>query len=114
MRVIKEGVLLTLSTQNITAATNANPCVLTVNAHGYSDGDGSVRGVGGGDDGTQWSEFQGGQRDNQHLFAQTPDGIELDSSAYGSYGSGGTVAKVYELPRRFYQRHLRRAVRPKR
>lgn len=102
MRVIRNGVLLTLSTQNITAATNANPCVLTVNAHGYSDGDEvSVASVVGMTE-LNGRNFKVANATTNTFSLQTPDGIELDSSVYGSYVSGGTVAKVYELATPFF------------
>ncbi len=97
MRVIREGVLLTLATQNITASTNANPCVITVNAHGYSDGDEvSITSVGGMTE-LNGRNFKVANATANTFSIQTTDGVDVDSSAYGVYTSGGDAAKVYEL-----------------
>ena len=76
----------------ITGATNANPCVITAVAHGFSHGDrvviGGVLGM--------------TELDNREFTVanKTTDTFEIsgiDSSAYGAYTSGGTASRVYEI-----------------
>ncbi len=97
MRVHKDGAQLTETAKNITAATAANPCVVTVTSHGYSNGDEvQVADVGG------MTELNGRNfkvsNVATHTFElQTMDSVDLDASAYTAYTSGGTAAKVYEI-----------------
>jgi hypothetical protein len=80
------------ATKNITGATQANPCVLTVTSHGYTTGQrirvASVVGM---------TELNGKSyyitklTDNTFSL-QTLAGVNVDSSAYGAWSAGGTVA----------------------
>jgi hypothetical protein len=81
----------------ITAATQANPCVITSNAHGFSNG--------------QWvylANIVGMTELNGKLYKvagvaantfqlQDTDGNAIDSTTFTAYVSGGTVARVYEI-----------------
>lgn len=102
MRVFNQGVPILEQTKAITAATNANPCQLTVNAHGYSPG--------------QWFKAAsvGGmtQLNNRFFIVRTVpgantitlsdlNGVAIDSTAYGVYTAGGTTARVYTIPTPF-------------
>ena len=102
MRVIKNGVLQTLASQNITAITNANPCVVT-----YAGSDTYTNG-----DQVQIAEIIGpiGNFLNSRTFRvanvnttantfelQYLDGTNVNSTSFGAYTSGGTVAEIYRL-----------------
>lgn len=97
MRVHKDGAQLTETAKNITGATAADPCVLTVTSHGYSNGDEvQVADVGG------MTELNGRNfkvaNVITHTFElQTMDSVDLDATAYTAYTSGGMAAKVYEI-----------------
>lgn len=85
------------SWQNITAATNANPCVITCAGHGYNNGDDvyikEVSGI---------TELNGRTFRVTNKTANTFElydylGNKIDSSTYGAYTSGGKVARIYTI-----------------
>jgi hypothetical protein len=91
-----DGILLEAS-KNLTGATQANPCELSSGSHGYTDGDEVyVASVGG------MTELNGQfyivANATTHTFTlKDLDGVDIDSSAFGAYTSGGTVSRVYEI-----------------
>ena len=97
MRFHYHGAPVLEATKAITGATKANPCVLTVTANGYSVGDWVyVSGVGG------MTQL------NKRFFkviAVAANTVTLgylntgniDSTAYTTYTSGGTIARVYTI-----------------
>lgn len=102
MRVIKNGVQQTLAPQSITAITNANPCVLTYSgSDNYANGDEVyVSGISGAI-GTYLNN-RNFRVSNVNTGANTFElkylnGSNVDSSGFGSYGSGGTIAEVYTI-----------------
>jgi hypothetical protein len=93
LRFFTDGGILTETAKNITAATKANPVVITSAAHGFSNGDQVIiAGVVG------MTQLNTG-----HPFTvanKTTDAFELqgiNGTAYGTYVSGGTVARVYTV-----------------
>jgi hypothetical protein len=115
MRVYKDGgQVLTGSAQTISAATKADPAVVTATSHGFSNGDDVyISGVVG------MTELNGRffrvASVSTNTFALTDyAGANIDSTAFTTYGSAGTAQKVFELtlPRTLSCRHLRAAVRP--
>lgn len=101
VRFYKSGVQLTDITNSISAISNANPCVVTTTLpHGYSNGDE-----------LQFSGITGaiGTYLNNRNFSiqnvtsttfqlKTLVGFTVDSTSFGAYVSGGSVARVYQLP----------------
>ena len=88
----KDQGLITHPSTVITAITNANPAVVTSNAHGLSNG--------------QWvaiGSVSGMHQVNNRVFqvagatANTFQLSGVNSIGYGAYSSGGTVAAVVEL-----------------
>lgn len=85
------------STKPITGATQANPCVLTVNGHGYNTGDWVfITGVGG------MTQLNGKYFQVTNLTANTIslqdlNGNNINSTGYSIYTAGGTIARVYTL-----------------
>lgn len=76
------------STKSITGITQASPAVFTVTAHGYSTGDRAlVASVGG------MTQINGYTVAVTVINANSFS-VDLDSSAFSAYTSGGTVAKV--------------------
>jgi len=94
-RFYKDNALITLTAQNITGITKANPAVVTyAGADTYANGDRVViTGVVG--------MHQVNNREftvaNVNAGANTFELSGVNSSAYGTYTSGGTVAEVYEI-----------------
>jgi len=98
MRVIKDGAQVTYTEKVITGITQANPAVVTIAGHGYSNGDevyiNSVAGM------TQVNNR------NFKIANVTANTFELtditglnniNSTSYTAYSSGGTAAKVYQI-----------------
>lgn len=97
MRVIMNGAHVLEPTLNITGVTNANPCVVTLNAHGYANGDWVfIDGVGG------MTQLNGKYF---KIIASTlntftlgdVNGTAINSTAYGVYTAGGTSGRVFKL-----------------
>lgn len=96
-RFYKDNSAITETPVNITGITQATPGVVTANAHGFNNGDEvSISGVGGMTQvngrfflvaGTTANTFQ-----LNDIF-----GNAVNTTNYGVYASGGTVARVYEI-----------------
>lgn len=102
MRVIKDGVQQTLATQNITAITNANPCVVTYSGSDtYANGDevyisGIVGPIGTYLNGRNFKVV--GVNTGANTFElDYMDGTNVNSTSFGAYTSGGTVEEVYTI-----------------
>lgn len=106
MRVHQNGVQLTETAKNITGATNANPCVITITGHGYSNGDEVYINNVGGMTELNNRNFKVANAAANTFELQEMDGTNLDSSAYGSYTSGGTAAKIYEIATTYVEADL--------
>ena len=98
MRVYKDGgQVLTGSAKTITAATKADPVVVTSNSHGFSNGDDVyISGVVG------MTELNGrflrAASVTTNTFALTDyAGANINSTAYTTYGSAGTAEEVFEI-----------------
>lgn len=97
MRVIMDGGYVLETPKTITGITNATTAVVTSAAHGFLNGDWVfISGVGG------MTQVNG----NSYIVANkttdtfeltTLDAIDVDSTAYGVYTSGGTAARYFEL-----------------
>ena len=98
MRVIRNDAHVTNTTVSITAATQAQPVVVTASSHGFSNGEEVfITGVVG------MTQLNG----NRYIVAnQTANTLELthqvtganiDGRRYGVWTSGGTVATIFEL-----------------
>lgn len=96
MRVFKEDGQVLEASKTVTAATQANPCVITSAAHGYANGDEVVM-----------LNITGMGRLNNRSFLiagvttdtfelRDLDGNPIDSTNYSAFTSG-SVARVYEL-----------------
>lgn len=97
MRVIKNGAHLTETAQNITAVTQADPCVVTIAGHGYLDGEEvfieDVEGM------TELNNrnFKVANKTASTFELQFMDGTDVDSTGFGAYTSDGTAARVYTI-----------------
>jgi hypothetical protein len=92
MRVIKEGGYVLEGSQNITGATQANPCVVTCAGHGYSNGDRVyITGVLG------MTQLNGRYFTVANVAANTFELSGVNSTGYTAYSSAGSVARVYTV-----------------
>lgn len=97
LRVVRNGGMVTEAAKTITGATRADPVVLTIAGHGYSNGDEVfLSGVGG------MTELNGRMLMVANTTAdtfslQTKDGSDVNGTGYTTYTSGGTAARLYEI-----------------
>lgn len=104
MRVHKDHAVVTQTAQNITGITNANPAVLTYSGSDtYANGDKVlVTGVLG--------MIEVNNREftvaNVNAGANTFELSGINSTGYGTYSSGGTVAEIYEIATPYLQADL--------
>lgn len=99
MRVFKNGALVTKARTTITAATKANPCVITVaSTTGLATGDEIViTGVVG------MTELNGrvfritANGGSDYFLTDAATLANINSTSYGTYSSGGTVREVHQV-----------------
>ncbi len=92
IRFFKDQGQITEATKAITAITKANPAVVTVTSHGYSNGDHIwINSVGG------MTEVNARRFTIANVTTHTFELSGVNSTNYTTYTSGGTAAKVYEI-----------------
>jgi hypothetical protein len=97
VRFYKDNGSILEANVNITAATKANPCVVTANSHGFNNGDEVyIASVGG------MTELNGKYYKVKNKTTNTIELTDIDdnninSSSFTTYTSGGTVARVYTV-----------------
>jgi hypothetical protein len=92
LRFFKDQAVITGTAKNITAATKANPCVITSAAHGFANGDQVlITGVGG------MTELNNRVFTVANVATNTFALSGVNSSAYTTYTSGGTAAPPIRL-----------------
>lgn len=88
--------VLTETAQNITGITQASPGVVSITGHGYSNGDRLIlSGIGG------MTQLNGQEVIAQNVAANTFEiqnvyGVNINTTVYDAYTSGGTAAKIVE------------------
>lgn len=100
MRVFRDGVQQVEASKAISAITNADPCVVTTATHGYTTGDEVYLSGITGDIGQYLNgrNFKVTVLSTTTFSLQYMDGTtDVDSQLFGSYTSGGTSEKVYEI-----------------
>jgi len=101
IRFFKDGGQITNASKNITNITQANPAVVTVASHGYSNGDDVwINSVGG------MTELNGRRFRIANVTTNTFELSGVDSTGYTAYTSGGTSADVYEIASPFTESML--------
>jgi len=99
MRVIMNGGYVLEPIEAITGVTNANPGVVTVSNHGYSTGDQVfITGTGTPLDSTPGRQYLVQVVDANDFSLTDLDGNAINTTSYGSFNSGATVARVFTLP----------------
>ena len=92
IRFYKDNGQITEATKTVTAITKANPAVVTVSSHGYSNGDHIwLNDVGG------MTEVNARRYTIANVTTNTFELSGVNSTNYTTYTSGGTAAKVYEI-----------------
>ncbi len=97
VRFYKDQGSILEATVAISAATRANPCVVTANSHGYSNGDeiyiAAVVGM------TQLNGkyYKVKNKTTNTVELTDVDDANIDSSGYTAYSSAGTTARVYTV-----------------
>ena len=92
IRFYKDNGQITNASQNITGITKANPAVVTVASHGYTNGtDVWINSVGG------MTEVNGRRYTIANATTNTFELSGVNSTNYTTYTSGGTAASVYEI-----------------
>lgn len=97
MRFIFEGAPVLEPTKAVNGATNANPCVLDIPGSGYAIGDWIyVTGCGG------MTQINGRYFRVQNVVGNAVtigdlNGVNINSTAYGSFTTPGTAARIYTI-----------------
>jgi len=97
MRVYKDSGAVLEGDKTITAITKANPAVVTANSHGYSNGDEVVITAVGGMTEVNGKRFLVADKTTNTFELQDKDGVDIDSSSFTTYTSGGVSNKVFEI-----------------
>jgi hypothetical protein len=97
MQVVRNGGMVLEADKTISGATQANPIVLTITAHGYSDGDDIYI-----DNVVGMTELNGRFFRVANKATNTVEltdyaGNNIDGTTYNAYASAGTSGKVYTL-----------------
>ena len=97
MRVYKDSGSVLEGDKTITGITQANPAVVTASSHGYSNGDEVViSGVSGMTE-VNGKRFLVADKTTNTFELQDKDGVDINSSSFTAYSSGGVSNKVFEL-----------------
>jgi hypothetical protein len=99
MRVIRNNAYVTEPLVTITGITNANPGVVTTSAsHGYTNGDEvSITSVGGMLEVNNRRFVVANATATTFELQDQIDSVNVNTTAWGVYTSGGSVGKIYEL-----------------
>lgn len=103
MRVIKDGAYVLESAETITAVTQADPAVVTIAGHPYTNGQqiyiGDVNGM---------TELNGKVYVVANKTTNTFELQGIDSSSYTAYSSGGSSSRIYEVASPYAEADLAR------
>lgn len=97
MRVIRNGVYITLPAKTITGVTQATEAVVTSAAHGYSNGNEIVISTVVGMTQLNGRNFRVSDVTTNTFKIKYADGTYVNSTAFGAYTSGGTAEKIFSL-----------------
>lgn len=107
MRVIRDDGPVVETAKNISAATKANPCQLTITGHGYSAGDEIfIDGVVGMEELNDQFFKVRSVVDANNITLEDTLGDDIDSTDFTTYSSGGTAARIFEIATPFEYDHL--------
>ena len=97
VRMYSDGGAVLETAKNITAATSANPVVITSNTHGFTNGqEVYITGVVGMTE-INGKYFKVADKTTNTFELQNIDGVDINGSAYTSYSSAGTASVVHTV-----------------
>ena len=106
MRVYKDEGSVLEGDKTITGITQANPAVVTASSHGYSNGDEVViTGVSGMTE-VNNKRFLVADKTTNTFELQDKDGVDINSSGFTAYTSGGVSNKVFEISTPYLEAEL--------
>jgi hypothetical protein len=97
MRVYKDSGSVLEGDKTISGITAANPAVVTATSHGYENGDEVlISGVSGMTE-VNGKRFLVADKTTNTFELQDKDGVDINSTSFTAYSSGGVSNKVFEL-----------------
>jgi hypothetical protein len=97
MRVYKDSGSVLEGDKTISGITAANPAVVTATSHGYSNGDEVlISGVSGMTE-VNGKRFLVADKTTNTFELQDKDSVDINSSSFTAYSSGGVANKVFEI-----------------
>ena len=97
MRVYKDKGAVLEGDKTITGITQANPAVVTATSHNYSNGDEVlISGVSGMTE-VNSKRFLVANKTTNTFELQDKDGVDINSTSFTAYASGGVSNKVFEI-----------------
>ena len=97
MRVYKDSGAVLEGDKTISGITAANPAVVTATSHGYSNGDEVlISGVSGMTE-VNGKRFLVADKTTNTFELQDKDGVDINSTSFTAYSSGGVANKVFEI-----------------
>ena len=101
IRFFKDSGQITESNKVISAITKANPAVVTSNGHGFINGDFvNISGVVGMTE-VNNKTFKVADKTTNTFELQNVDGVDINSSAFTTYGSAGVANRIYQITTEF-------------
>ena len=97
IRVYKDNGSVLEGDKVISGITKANPAVVTATSHGYSNGDEVVITAVAGMTEVNGKRFLIADKTTNTFELQNKDGVDINSSGFTTYSSGGVSNKVFEI-----------------
>ena len=106
IRVFKDNGAVLEGDKTISAITKANPAVVTATSHGYDNGDEVlISGVGGMTE-VNGKRFLVADKTTNTFELQDKDAVDINSSSFTTYTSGGVSNKVFEITTPYLEAEL--------
>ena len=97
IRMFKDKGQITEGDVTVTAITKANPGVVTATSHGYADGDIVILSSVVGMTEVNGKTFKVSNKATNTFELENVDGVDVDTSGFTTYSSGGDANKIYEI-----------------
>ena len=97
IRFYKDQGIITESDKTITGITQANPGVVTISSHGYSNGDHVIITSVVGMTEVNGKTFKVANKTTNTFELQDVDGTNINTTGFTAYTSGGIANKIYEI-----------------
>jgi len=106
IRVFKDNGSVLEGNKTISAITKANPAVVTATSHGYENGDEVLISSVGGMTEVNGKRFLVADKTTNTFELQDKDGVDINSSGFTTYTSGGVSNKVFEITTPYLEAEL--------